>query len=34
MNEPVIYIMSFVIVLVATALFYAATAIWERRNKR
>lgn len=28
------YIMCFGVVLIATALFYGATAIWERRHKR
>ena len=28
------YIMCFVVVLIVTAMFYGATAIWERRNKR
>lgn len=40
MNEYVLlwaggsYIMCFVVVLIATALFYGATAIWERRRRR
>lgn len=28
------YIMCFVVVLIASALFCGVTAIWERRNKR